>query len=64
MSSAASSCDHLAHVRTELPYALSVAAIALVLGYLPAAAGMPPWIGVPGPAIAAGALLLIRRRPS
>jgi len=64
MSSAASSCDHLAHVRTQLPYALTAAAIALGVGYVPAAAGLPAWVGVPGAAVAAGGLFLIRWRPS
>ena len=44
MSSISSSCDHLHHVRTQLPYSLSVAAIALLVGYLPAALGVPPLI--------------------
>ena len=38
MSSMASSCDHLDHVRTQLPYALTVMVIAS-LAYLGAAAG-------------------------
>ncbi|NQT39312.1 MAG: Na+/H+ antiporter NhaC family protein [Planctomycetes bacterium] len=44
MSSAASSCDHLAHVRTQMPYSLVVAAAALGVGYLPAALGAPQWL--------------------
>ena len=44
MSSISSSCDHLHHVRTQLPYSLSGAAIALLVGYLPAALGVPPLI--------------------
>ena len=35
MSSMASSCDHVDHVRTQLPYALFGAALAVVIGYLP-----------------------------
>jgi Na+/H+ antiporter NhaC len=35
LSSVASGCDHLAHVRTQLPYALAVAAVAILCGYLP-----------------------------
>jgi len=46
MSSIASSCDHVHHVRTQLPYCVVVAALALCAGYLPAAMGVPPWIGV------------------
>lgn len=44
MSSIASSCDHIHHVKTQLPYSLSVGLVALLLGYLPAAAGLPVWI--------------------
>ncbi len=43
MSSMASSCDHVDHVRTQLPYALLGAALALVIGYLPSVGlGVPP----------------------
>ena len=42
MSSMASSCDHVDHVRTQLPYALLGATVAVVAGYLPGAAlGLP-----------------------
>lgn len=41
MSSMASACDHIDHVRTQLPYALVVAAVSFVFGYLPVAAGLP-----------------------
>jgi len=40
MSSIASQCDHIDHVKTQIPYSLFVAAVALVIGYLPAALGM------------------------
>jgi Na+/H+ antiporter NhaC len=46
MSSISSSCDHIHHVRTQMPYSLVVAALALVCGYLPAGLGMPSWIGI------------------
>ncbi len=36
MSSMASGCDHIAHVRTQIPYAATVAAIALIFGFIPA----------------------------
>jgi len=42
MSSVATSCDHVHHVRTQLPYALTVGALAFVMGYLPAAFGVSP----------------------
>ena len=42
MSSIASSCDLMQHVRTQLPYSLLVAGIALVCAYLPSALGLAP----------------------
>jgi len=45
LSSMASGCDHVDHVRTQLPYALFAAAVAVLVGYLPyAVTGVPPWI--------------------
>ena len=50
MSSMASSCDHVDHVRTQLPYALFGAALAVGVGYLPSSG-----LGVaPGLALLAG----------
>ncbi len=46
MSSIASGCDHIAHVRTQMPYALLVAAVAIFAGTLPAGFGMPWWLGL------------------
>ncbi len=46
MSSIASSCDHIHHVATQLPYSLTVGALALTCGYLPAALGVPSWAGL------------------
>ena len=42
ISSIASRCDHIQHVRTQLPYSLLVAALALLCGYIPAALGLSP----------------------
>ena len=39
LSSLASNCDHLQHVRTQLPYALTVGAVALVANIISAVAG-------------------------
>jgi Na+/H+ antiporter NhaC len=44
LSSMASGCDHIAHVRTQLPYALTGGGFAVVLGTLPTAFGVPPWV--------------------
>ncbi|MBR9976598.1 MAG: Na+/H+ antiporter NhaC family protein [Bacteroidetes bacterium] len=53
LSSMASACDHIDHVRTQLPYALTIGAVALFGGLLPAAYGISPFILLP-----AGVLLL------
>lgn len=43
MSSLASGCNHLQHVKTQMPYALTVGSVALLLGVFPTALGMPSW---------------------
>lgn len=45
MSSISSATDHMHHVRTQLPYSLTVGILALVCGYLPAGLGMPSIVG-------------------
>jgi len=42
ISSIASRCDHIQHVRTQLPYSLFVAALALFCCYIPAGLGLSP----------------------
>ncbi|MCY3821027.1 MAG: Na+/H+ antiporter NhaC family protein [Gammaproteobacteria bacterium] len=44
LSSAATSCDHLEHVHTQLPYALTVGGISIVTGLIPTGFGLPWWI--------------------
>jgi len=45
LSATASSCDLILHTRTQLPYSLLVAAVALFCAYTPSALGLPPrWI--------------------
>ncbi|QDV73271.1 Na+/H+ antiporter NhaC family protein [Botrimarina mediterranea] len=44
LSSIASRCDHIAHVRTQLPYAMTVAAVVVLLGTLPLALGVNVWV--------------------
>ena len=43
MSSMASGCEHLKHVGTQMPYALTVGSVALLFGVLPTAFGLPSW---------------------
>jgi Na+/H+ antiporter NhaC len=56
LSSVASGCDHLDHVRTQAPYAVSVALVALVAGHLPLLLGLP-W--GPGAGLLAGAVAIL-----
>ncbi len=46
LSSLASDCDHIDHVRTQMPYALVVGTIALLFGALPAGLGLSPWVAM------------------
>ena len=41
LASQASGCNHIAHVKTQMPYALLVAAIAVLGGTLPVGYGVP-----------------------
>ena len=43
MSSLASGCDHLQHVSTQMPYALTVGSVAVLIGVLPTSLGLPSW---------------------
>ncbi|MFU8859103.1 MAG: Na+/H+ antiporter NhaC family protein [Cyclonatronaceae bacterium] len=46
LSAMSSACDLIDHVRTQLPYALLVAFVALVVGEIPAAMGVNPMWGL------------------
>jgi Na+/H+ antiporter NhaC len=46
LSSMASGCDHMDHVRTQLPYALVVGAVCMLLGDIPSAYGLSPYISL------------------
>lgn len=47
LSSAASGCDHLDHVATQLPYAVSVAGVSVCFGTIPAGFGYSPYLLLP-----------------
>ena len=47
LSSMASGSDHVAHVRTQRPYALFVGGVALLIGTMPAGFGFPWWLSFP-----------------
>ncbi len=46
LSSIASGCNHIEHVRTQLPYALLVGVASLLIGTIPGGYGLPPWISI------------------
>ena len=46
LSSLASGCDHIEHVRTQLPYAVTVGGAAILFGSLMTALGSPWWLGM------------------
>ena len=46
LSSTAAACDHVDHVRTQLPYALLVAGVGMVLGDVGTAFGLPVWVAL------------------
>jgi Na+/H+ antiporter NhaC len=54
LSSMASGCDHIDHVRTQLPYATLVGSVAVLIGTLPTGFGVPWWLALP-----MGAVVLI-----
>jgi Na+/H+ antiporter NhaC len=58
LSSMASGSDHVDHVRTQLPYAIVVAVVAMVLGSIPGGFGISPWISL---AAGGAALWLVLR---
>lgn len=63
LSSIASGCDHIEHVRTQMPYALLVGTVAVAVGTIPGGYGMSPWISiVAGAAILVGALHYLGRK--
>ena len=47
LSSLASSCNHIEHVRTQLPYAITVGLVSIFIGTIPAAFGISSWILFP-----------------
>lgn len=58
LSSLATSCDHVQHVKTQIPYALSVGGVALFIGIIPTSLGLSPLIAFP---LAVGVLWLLIR---
>lgn len=47
LSSMGAGCDHIDHVKTQIPYALFIAVITIVFGYIPAGFGLPLFVILP-----------------
>ena len=63
LASQASGCNHIAHVRTQMPYALLVAAIAVLGGTLPVGYGVPASLMIPvGPLVLLTLLMIFGSR--
>jgi Na+/H+ antiporter NhaC len=63
LSSTASGADHIAHVRTQLPYALGVGVLGMLVGDLPSAFGLSPWISLAvGSGVIVGVVLWLGKK--
>lgn len=63
LSSIASGCDHVDHVATQMPYAVTVMLIAAALGYILSAVGLGPIVFFTAfPVVAVGVLFALGRR--
>lgn len=63
MSSMASGADHVDHVRTQLPYAVTVAIISILVGYLPSGFNVPSVVSlVAGAAACVAVIRLIGKK--
>ncbi len=64
LSSRSSHCDHIAHVRTQMPYALTVGLVSIVCGTLPAGFGINSWLILAVGSVALVVILLAVGRSS
>ncbi|MFO7447397.1 MAG: Na+/H+ antiporter NhaC family protein [Ignavibacteriaceae bacterium] len=46
LSSLASQCDHIDHVKTQLPYAILTAGVCMLIGDIPTAFGFSPYLSI------------------
>ena len=59
LSSQSCVCDHVAHVMTQIPYAVAVAVVSILLGTLPIGWGVSVWLLLPVQVIALWILLRV-----
>lgn len=63
LSSMGSGCDHIAHVRTQLPYAIAIGVAGMLIGDIPTAFGLSPWISiVVGTVVIIGGVMFFGKR--
>jgi Na+/H+ antiporter NhaC len=64
LSSMGTSCDHIDHVKTQLPYSILIAVVSILVGFLPAGLGISPLITLPiGIGVLFGIMLLFGKKP-
>ena len=63
VSAVSCGCGVMDHVRTQLPYALAAAGLAVILGYAPAGWMVSPWLLLPAGAAACWAVLEYLGKP-
>ena len=63
LSSMGSACDHIDHTRTQLVYACTVGAVAILFGYLPAGLGISMYIVLPLSFVALAAIVRFVGKP-
>lgn len=63
MSAMGAGCHHIDHVKTQTPYALTVAAITVICGYIPVGLGLPIWIVLPGATVITAAVVYFVGKP-
>lgn len=64
LSSMGAACDHIAHVNTQIGYAIPVALITIIICFIPTALGLPLWISLFLGALAvAGLIYIFGRHP-
>jgi Na+/H+ antiporter NhaC len=63
LSSQSSGCDHLAHVRTQMPYAICGGVVSIAVGTIPVGFGVSPYVCLAAGAVSVTlALRLLGRR--
>ena len=63
LSSMGAASDHLDHTKTQLPYAIAVAILTVLVGYIPVALGLSIWIVLPASMIATIAFVYFVGKP-